>query len=274
MAKILVADDERGILDLYERALSKRGHDVETFGDGASAIEAIEGGEYDLVLTDLKMPHRSGLEVLAAARKRRATLPVILISGVTEAEERARAEALGVYMVLHKPVDLKYLLTIIESAVQSGEPRGPAAPAPAPAPAAQPDPPAPPLVRLVEREPCLANLLAYCLRKQGYRVTLEESRGAAAVVIVGAAESVGRVREDVPRGMVIALYPRGEGAHAVAALEAGADVALERPFEPEVLFAHVRAAVRRLEGAPAAAKRGDGADEKPITRNRMAAVRN
>ncbi|HVY62594.1 MAG TPA: response regulator, partial [Planctomycetota bacterium] len=117
MGKILVADDERGILDLMERVLGRRGHEVETFADGASAIEAVEAGEYDVVISDLRMPVKSGLEVLAAAKRRRASLPVIILSGSMEPEDRAQAELLGVYTMLHKPVDLAYLMTIVESAM-------------------------------------------------------------------------------------------------------------------------------------------------------------
>src|SRR4051812_14138633 len=106
MGKILVADDERGILDVMERVFERRGHEVETFGDGASACEALEAGSYDLVISDLRMPGKNGLEVLAAAKARRPGVPVIIVSGSTEAEDRAEAEKLGVYTMLHKPVDL------------------------------------------------------------------------------------------------------------------------------------------------------------------------
>jgi DNA-binding response OmpR family regulator len=291
MGKILVADDERGILDLMERVLGRRGHEVETFADGASAIEAIETGEYDVVISDLRMPARGGLDVLAAAKRRRAGLPVILISGSLEPEDRAQAELLGVYTMLHKPVDLAYLMTIVESAmggVPSNSPKesaAAAATAPAAAPAATGGANgAGVLVRVVEREACLANLIGYCLRKQGYRVT-----GAAgeevAIAIVGAPGAVEGVRKEAPKAVILALHAAGDLEQSIEVLDAGADVALPRPFEPDVLFAHVRAAARRCAAPlppPAPAARpgptGDGEKTEPsarsVTRNRMVAVKN
>ncbi len=269
MARILVADDEPRICELMEKVLSKRGHEVETFGDGDSAAEAVlasEDGGYDVVLTDLKMPGKSGLELLAIAKRKKPSLPVIMITGSTEPEDRARADALGVYMLLHKPVDLAYLMTIVDSALAG---QNPAAPAAAAAPATIP------LVRVVEREACLANLIAYCLKKQGLRATPGPSGGEAAVAIVGSPDGVEAAREDAPRAVIVALYPEGAAADAVRALEAGADLALARPFDPEVLFAHVRAALRRQEAAGGLGPqlpRAAGA-AAPVSRNRIAAVK-
>ena len=279
MGKILVADDERGILDLMERVLGRRGHEVETFGDGASAIEAIEAGEYDVVITDLRMPHKGGLEVLRAAKARRSSLPVIVVSASSEPEDRSQAELLGVYMMLHKPVDLAYLMTIVESAIAgtpatTGSMPATSASTPAgPMTGAKVQPVAP-LVRIVEREACLANLIGYCLRKQGFRVTGAASEEAA-IAIVGAPGAVEGVRKESPRAVILALHATGNVEEAVAVLEAGADIALARPFEPEVLFAHVRAAARRLApSTPTPAPEAQAPPGKPITRNRMMAVKN
>jgi DNA-binding response OmpR family regulator len=248
MAKILVADDERALLDLMERALGKRGHEVETYMDGESAVEAIESDDFDLVMTDLRMPGRSGIEVLAAAKKKRATLPVIIVSGALESEDRARAEALGVYMVLHKPVDLAYLMTIVEAAIEKSAVLGKL--------------PAAPVVRILERDASMKNMIAYCLRRQGFTTG---DAAAAAVIIVGDPHDVERTRKEAPRAVLIALHEAGETQEAVKALDAGADVALPRPFDPEILFAHVRAGVRRTQGSPPAT---------PGSKSRIAAVKN
>jgi DNA-binding response OmpR family regulator len=326
MAKILIADDERRLLELLERVLDKRGHEVETFGDGASAIEAIEGGgEYDLVLSDIRMPAKGGLEVLEASKRRRPRTPVILISGATEPEDRARAEAAGVYMLLHKPVDLAYLMTIIDSALdhdvagrrppaQKSAEAAARAPAPRAAEAAagaargggaasagrpedRSDGQGPLGVRVIDREACLENMVGYCLKRQGYRVVGGAGMRAPAIAVVGLLGAIEAVRRDAPEATVIALYAQESPEDAVRALDAGADVAIARPFDPEVLFAHVRAAARR-RGAPAgmgavASGAGGGAGEavsgaaavgtsagrpseaeRPPTRNRIAAARN
>lgn len=247
MAKILVVDDERALLDLMERALGKRGHEVETYMDGDSAVEAIEADDFDLVMSDLRMPGKNGIEVLAAAKKKRSTLPVIIVSGALEAEDRARAEALGVYMVLHKPVDLAYLMTIVEAAIEKSAVLGKV--------------PAAPVVRILERDASMKNMIAYCLRRQGFTTG---DASSAVVVIVGDPNEVAKVRKEAPRATLIALHAAGETDEAVRALDTGADVALARPFDPDILFAHVRAGVRRA-GVPVA---------PPSSKSRIAAVKN
>jgi hypothetical protein len=84
-------------------------------------------------------------------------------------------------------------------------------------------------------------------------VTGAATGGEAAIAIVGSATAIGAVRRDAPRATIIALHAAGDADEAVAVLDAGADVALPRPFEPEVLFAHVRAASRRAAAAAPAA---------------------
>jgi DNA-binding response OmpR family regulator len=284
VAKILVADDEKGILDLMERVLGRRGHEVETFGDGASAVEALESGDYDLVVTDLRMPQKTGLDVLAMAKARRRSMPVILVSGSTEPEDRARAEALGVYMVLHKPVDLAYLTTIIDSALEEefatrgtgtreGTGTQTATGSTPGAGSSSSGKKGGKLVKVFDREACLANLVAYCLRKQGFRATTDTLATGADVIIAGEPAFVEAARRESPRAEIIVLYATGERDEAVRALDAGADIAIARPFDPELLFAHIRAAARREHCAPAPAPAKPAESTGPISRNRIAAVK-
>jgi len=265
MPKILVADDDRQVLELTAKALVRRGYEVETFADGASACEAAAEGNYDLVLTDHRMPGKTGLDVLRAAKSKRARTPVFVLSGSWLAEEREEAERLGAYVVLNKPVDLAYLYTLIESALMPEKEAAPQASnaAPAPLDAAEVRPIAPPLVLVLEAEACLRKLVGYCLKRQGYRTSMtEEAEEALELARIeppeaaiasgceaggGALAFVERLRGEAgaEKTWVVFLYPQGAVADAVRALEVGADVALEKPFEPEVLFAHLRSGIRR-----------------------------
>jgi len=82
MAVILVVDDEEAVVEMVSFALNRRGYKVETAGDGKEAIEKFDQGCFDLVITDLNMPHVSGHGLLSHIRQsNRHHTPVIAISG-------------------------------------------------------------------------------------------------------------------------------------------------------------------------------------------------
>jgi len=82
MAIILVVDDEKAVVEMVSCALNRRGHKVETAGDGKEAIEKFDKGCFDVVITDLNMPFVNGHGLLAHIRQsRRGQTPVIAISG-------------------------------------------------------------------------------------------------------------------------------------------------------------------------------------------------
>jgi DNA-binding response OmpR family regulator len=62
--RVLIADDERNLRELIVRELARRGHEVDGVGDGAAAIERIRDGSYDVVVLDMRMPHKEGIDVL------------------------------------------------------------------------------------------------------------------------------------------------------------------------------------------------------------------
>ncbi|RME72350.1 MAG: DNA-binding response regulator [Planctomycetota bacterium] len=153
----------------------------------------------------------------------------------------------------------------------------------------------PPRLLVVERDRSLANLVTYCLRRQGYRVEqaadlrvalrrIETSPPELLVLDVAGqrgptAELLERLRAaHGNRGpAVIAVYTAAASADAVHALDAGADLALARPYEPELLFAHVRALLRRAgpthEGAGSERERSAAHSPPAGERRRLARVR-
>ncbi len=120
--RVLVADDDDDMRELVTRALH---------ADGCSTVEARDGEELldllrtsldepwlrpDVVVVDVKMPKLSGLGVLAALKRAKWDLPVVMITAVTDESIHTVARRLGAVGVLHKPFDPSDLLTAVRNA--------------------------------------------------------------------------------------------------------------------------------------------------------------
>lgn len=77
---LLIVDDESGILDTLRILLKKEGFEVTTAQGGKAGLEAIRSGQFDVVLTDVRMPQVTGIDILQAAREQDAMTPVILMT--------------------------------------------------------------------------------------------------------------------------------------------------------------------------------------------------
>ena len=118
--RILVVDDEQAVRDLLSKTLTMADYDVDSADDGPSAIEKMRAVEYDLLITDLKMPGMDGLSVIREARKLSADLPVIIITGYSTEASAIEAINLGVSGYLTKPFRLPRILAAAARAL--GEP--------------------------------------------------------------------------------------------------------------------------------------------------------
>jgi two-component system, sensor histidine kinase SagS len=120
-AEILVADDEPNIRDTISDILRKYQATVTVCVSGEEAIAILEGRDFDLVLSDIKMPDKTGYDVFAAARKRSATIPVILMTGFGYDPNHSivRASQEGLQAVLFKPFKVEQLLTEVRKAILS-----------------------------------------------------------------------------------------------------------------------------------------------------------
>jgi CheY-like chemotaxis protein len=111
MSTILVIDDEKGILQLIHQALTRFGYKVETAVDGQEGINKFDGGNFDIVITDIRMPGVDGNGVAKHIRNsNRQSTPVIAISGTPW-----QSEAKNFDMILPKPLPLKKLVDSIRS---------------------------------------------------------------------------------------------------------------------------------------------------------------
>ena len=116
-ARILLVEDRASLRRMLARALAGEGHEVVTAADGEAAMARLEEGGLDLVLTDLKLPRASGLEVLAASRAAHPDLPVVVLTAYGTVRSAVEAMRLGAIDFLEKPVEIDQLFGLVRSLV-------------------------------------------------------------------------------------------------------------------------------------------------------------
>jgi CheY-like chemotaxis protein len=110
MCTILVIDDEKGILRVIQKVLTKFGHNVEIAFDGIEGIQKFDGGSYDMVITDLRMPGLDGRGVVQHIRNsHKNSVPIIGISGTPWQAQDSDFDA-----VLSKPFPLEDLVESVK----------------------------------------------------------------------------------------------------------------------------------------------------------------
>lgn len=113
-AKILVVDDDPGIVRLVTKALNAQGYETDSASDGIGALElAAKKEDYSLIITDIVMPKMSGLEFLKSLLKVKPDIPIIFISGYMEFAFALEAINLGAIAYLVKPFDKSELLKLV-----------------------------------------------------------------------------------------------------------------------------------------------------------------
>ena len=115
--RILVVDDEASIRDLLAKTLALAEYDVDVSPDGRSALERMRMFPYDLLIADLKMPGMDGLTVIREAKRYKADLPVIIITGFSNEASAIEAVNLGVSGYLTKPFRVPRVLAAASKAL-------------------------------------------------------------------------------------------------------------------------------------------------------------
>ena len=110
---ILVVDDEKGVRELIQDFLTKEGYSVTTAEDGIDALEKLQKDFYDLLITDLVMPHMDGLELLDRVWKKRPELISLIITGSLTDDIAEYATHRGVFACIPKPFQLNYLSQMV-----------------------------------------------------------------------------------------------------------------------------------------------------------------
>jgi len=118
---VLLVEDKSELRAMLRKALERAGYTVEEAADGSAAVNKIRAQRYLLVLTDLKMPGCSGIEVLRESKQADPTIPVILITAFGSIEEAVTAMKEGAFDFIQKPVDLDHLKLLVERAARQQE---------------------------------------------------------------------------------------------------------------------------------------------------------
>lgn len=114
--RILVVDDEPDLRTLYELTLLREGYQVDTAGALAEAHAALEAQNYDVVITDMRLPDGQGIDILYLVRERRGGERCIVITAYGSAENAVESLKAGAFDYLTKPVDLKQFRAVVAAA--------------------------------------------------------------------------------------------------------------------------------------------------------------
>jgi DNA-binding NtrC family response regulator len=119
--RVLVADDESRLRELIVRELARKGHEVEGVGDGEAALGRLRERPYDVVVLDMKMPRREGIEVLRELAAFPEHPQVIVMTGFQEVATAVEAMKLGAYDYLTKPTRIEELDVVVRKAAEKGQ---------------------------------------------------------------------------------------------------------------------------------------------------------
>ena len=121
MPRILIIDDEESIRSTLKDILEYEDYKVDTAADGEAGLRILKEESYDVVLCDVKMPKRDGLEVLEEAHRHNPELQFIMISGHADIQTAVEATKKGAYDFIQKPPDLNRLLIAVRNAMDKSE---------------------------------------------------------------------------------------------------------------------------------------------------------
>jgi len=122
--KILVVDDEGIVLDSCRRVLEEDGFDVLLVTSADKAISAIEDEEPSVLLMDVKMPLRDGMDLMREVKERWPSIPIIVMSGYHTTETIEEANKMGASAFINKPFTPDELLETVQKVVQKEEHHG------------------------------------------------------------------------------------------------------------------------------------------------------
>jgi len=125
---ILIADDDRAIRTVLDRALTRQGYDVKVSGNARTLWSWVADGEGDLVITDVVMPDENGLDLIVRIRELRPELKVVVMSAQSTLLTAVKANERGAYEYLPKPFDLPELLAVVDRALRDTSEPGPSGP--------------------------------------------------------------------------------------------------------------------------------------------------
>jgi DNA-binding NtrC family response regulator len=119
-SKVLIVEDDNAMAQMCAKLIRRRGHLPLITGCGHDALALVrEAGDIDVVISDIQMPHMSGVELLSRLRALDETLPVILVTGYAHLCSPSQAIALGATDYIMKPFEPEILIGSLERATRS-----------------------------------------------------------------------------------------------------------------------------------------------------------
>ncbi len=119
METILVVEDKESMAAMLKETLESEGYKVVSAGDGLEGINYLKEGKIDLVLTDLKLPHKDGIDILTASKEENQLRPVIIMTAYGSVETAVEAMKRGAVDFIAKPFDTDHLLMLIKRAIET-----------------------------------------------------------------------------------------------------------------------------------------------------------
>jgi len=119
--RILVAEDEIDTLHGLQKYLTSKGYEVDVAMDGLEAAEKVSAQPFDVVVSDLKMPHMDGIELLHRTKEVNNKVAFIIITGFGTVESAIEAMKLGAADFISKPLAPSHLVSVIEKALEKGD---------------------------------------------------------------------------------------------------------------------------------------------------------
>lgn len=122
-ARILLIDDEQGILNFVSRGLRNEGFAVDVAADGEAGLNAALGLSYDLIILDLLLPGSNGIDLLCQVIRHKPAQPVIVLSALTDTSSKVRSFELGAGDYLAKPFSLEELMARVRARLRDARSR-------------------------------------------------------------------------------------------------------------------------------------------------------
>ncbi len=122
--KILLVEDEPGLVVTLSDRLRNEGYDVETASDGKQALGRASAGDVDLIILDVMLPFKSGLDVCRDLRSQNVTIPILMLTARSQIVDKVVGLKLGADDYLTKPFDMLELLARVEALLRRPAPSG------------------------------------------------------------------------------------------------------------------------------------------------------
>ena len=116
---LLLVDDDPEFRKAMKKMFEKSGYDVTVAADGQEALVALGEKNFDLIISDLRMPNLNGMELMEELKRRKINLPVIFITAYGEVESYMDLMNLGAFEYINKPVKGQEILGIVRKALES-----------------------------------------------------------------------------------------------------------------------------------------------------------